>query len=90
MSVTIASADNWTDTFILTTVPTDAESGPVLVETATGESESLESTVTSSATFSPSTIAWTETQALPLALSGHGAWPPPSKTARARPSSTST
>lgn len=73
LEATIASADDWTDTFILTTVPTDAASGPVLVETATGQSESLEFTVTSSATFSPSTIAWTETQALPLTLSGHGA-----------------
>ena len=73
VEATIASADDWTDTFILTTVPSNAESGPVLVETATGQSESLEFTVTSAATFSPSTIAWTETQALPLTLSGHGA-----------------
>lgn len=73
VEATIASADDWTDTFILTTVPSGADSGPILVETATGQSESLEFTLTEAATFSPSAIAWTETQALPVAVSGHGA-----------------
>lgn len=70
---TIAAADDWTDGFILTTVPASAASGPVLVETGTGQSGSLEFAVTTNATFSPSTIAWTETQALPVAISGHSA-----------------
>ncbi|MDZ7778425.1 MAG: IPT/TIG domain-containing protein [Gemmatimonadota bacterium] len=69
----IASADDWTDSFILTTVPADAESGPVLVETGTGESESLPFTLSSGATFSPSAIEWTESEALPVAVSGHSA-----------------
>ena len=73
VEATIASSEDWTDTFILTTVPSSAASGPIFVETATGQSESLEFTVTSAATFSPSTITWTETQPLPVALSGHGA-----------------
>ncbi|MEX2467888.1 MAG: IPT/TIG domain-containing protein [Gemmatimonadota bacterium] len=69
----IASADDWSDTFILTTVPSGADSGPVLVETGTGESESLPFTLADAATFSPSTIAWTESQSLPIAVSGHSA-----------------
>lgn len=73
VAATIASSDDWTDSFIITTVPSGADSGPILVETATGQSESLEFTVTESVTFSPSTINWTETQPLPAAVSGHGA-----------------
>ena len=73
VAAAIASTDDWTDTFILTTVPTGAATGPVLVETGTGQSGSLPFTLTQNATFSPSTIAWTETQALPVAMSGHSA-----------------
>ena len=73
IAATIASAADWTDTFILTTVPAGAETGPVLVETGTGQSGSLPFTLATNATFSPSTIAWTETQALPVAVSGHSA-----------------
>ncbi|KPJ83642.1 MAG: hypothetical protein AMS19_03690 [Gemmatimonas sp. SG8_23] len=69
----VASAEDWTDGFILATVPSAAVSGPVFVRTATGESTSLPFTVTQNAAFSPSTIAWTETQALPGAVSGHSA-----------------
>jgi hypothetical protein len=73
VAATIASDDDWTDTFILTTVPGGASSGPVLVETGTGQSNSLTFTLTQAATFSPSTIGWTETEALPVGLSGHSA-----------------
>ena len=73
VSATIASTADWTDTFIITTVPAGAAPGPMLVETGTGQSESLPFTLTQNATFSPSTIAWTETQALPVAMSGHSA-----------------
>ncbi|MEX2473405.1 MAG: IPT/TIG domain-containing protein [Gemmatimonadota bacterium] len=73
VEASIASADDWTDTFILTTVPAGADSGPVLVESGTGPSESLPFTLASAATFSPSTIAWTESQHLPVAVSGHSA-----------------
>ena len=69
----IASAADWTDSFVLTTVPAGAASGPILVETGTGQSGSLDFTVTQNAAFSPSTIAWTETQALPVGLGGHSA-----------------
>lgn len=73
VAATIASAEDWTDGFILTTVPAGATSGPVLVETGTGQSESLPFTVTQNATFSPSAIEWTETEALPSGVSGHSA-----------------
>lgn len=73
VAATIAAEGDWTDSFILTTVPPGAATGPVFVETGTGQSESLPFTVTTNATFSPSTIEWTETQALPTAVSGHSA-----------------
>lgn len=69
----IAAPDDWTNTFIVTTVPSAAQSGPVLVSTATGESRSFEFTVTQNAAFSPSTISWTETTSMPEALAGHSA-----------------
>ena len=70
---TIVGPDDWTNGFILTTVPSGAESGPVLVQTETGLSEGLPFTVTQNATFSPSTVNWSQTQPLPAALSGHTA-----------------
>jgi hypothetical protein len=73
VAATIASAADWTDTFILTTLPAGAATGPVIVETGTGQSETLPFTLATNATFSPSTIAWTETQGLPVAVSGHSA-----------------
>jgi hypothetical protein len=69
----VAAADDWTNTFIVTTVPSSAQSGPVLVTTATGVSNALEFTVTQNAAFSPSTINWTETTPIPDPLSGHSA-----------------
>ena len=73
LPATIVAADDWTDTFIVTTVPSSAADGPVVVQTGTGNSNSLPFTIMQNATFSPSTIAWAETQALPAALSGHDA-----------------
>lgn len=71
IAATIASPEDWTDTFIVTTVPTGVADGPIVVETETGTSNSLPFTVTSNAAFSPSTINWTLTTPLPLAVSGH-------------------
>ena len=70
LTTTIASADDWTDTFIVTTVPSGAADGDVVVRTATGTSAALPFLVTSNAVFSPSTISWSLTQALPTAVSG--------------------
>lgn len=69
----IASPDDWTETFIVTTVPSGAQNGPVVVTTGVGTSNALQFTVTSNAAFSPSTIRWTLTTDLPVAVSGHSA-----------------
>lgn len=69
----IASSSDWTDGFIVTTVPSGAASGDVLVQTGTGASNALPFTVTTNATFSPSAISWTGTTPLPVGLSGHSA-----------------
>ncbi|HUF28294.1 MAG TPA: IPT/TIG domain-containing protein [Gemmatimonadaceae bacterium] len=74
IAATIADpAADWTDGFILTTVPSGAATGDVLVQTGTGTSNALPFTVTANAQFSPSTIAWTSTTPLPVGLSGHRA-----------------
>lgn len=73
LAATIASPDDWTNTFIVTTLPSGAGTGPVVVTTGTGTSDSLTFTVTSNATFSPSTIGWTATTSLPVGVSGHAA-----------------
>ncbi len=65
VAATIAGVDDWTNTFIVTTVPSSAATGPILVETGTGQSVSLTFTVTQNAVFSPSSIAWGQTQDLP-------------------------
>jgi hypothetical protein len=70
---TIASPGDWTNTFIVTTVPSGAASGDMQVQTATGNSNALTFTITTNSTFSPSTISWTGTTALPVGLSGHSA-----------------
>lgn len=69
----IALPENWTDEFILTMVPSSAETGPVWIETPLGATDSIEFRVTQSALFSPSEIIWTETQAMPSPAQGHGA-----------------
>jgi hypothetical protein len=67
----IVSASNWADGFIVTTVPAGTVTGNVLVQTSGGTSTPVVFTVTSSAAFSPSTVTWTGTSQLPVALSGH-------------------
>lgn len=64
---------NWTNEFIVATVPSGAETGPVWVETPTGVTDSIEFRLTQSATFSPSAINWSATTPLPEALQGLGA-----------------
>lgn len=73
IAAAIASPGDWTNTFIVTTVPSGAASGDVVVHTGTGNSNALSFTVTTNATFSPSTINWTATTSLPQGLSGHSA-----------------
>jgi hypothetical protein len=69
----VVSDDNWTDEFVVTSVPNAAESGPVWIQTATGVSDSVDFRVTSGATFSPSQINWTATTSLPQPSQGHAA-----------------
>jgi hypothetical protein len=69
----VALSANWTNEFIVTTVPSSAETGPVWVETPTGASDSIEFRLAQSANFSPSLINWTATTPLPEALQGLGA-----------------
>lgn len=73
VTATIAAPADWTDGFIVTTVPAGAATGDVKVQTATGVSAPLTFTLTSNAQFSPSTIMWTGTTPLPVGLSGHDA-----------------
>jgi hypothetical protein len=67
----IASATNWANGFIVTTVPAGTATGNVVVQTSGGTSTPVVFTITASAAFSPSTVAWTGTSQLPSALSGH-------------------
>lgn len=73
VQATIASPDDWTNTFIVTTVPSGAATGNVVVQTSKGTSNAVLFTLTQNAVFSPSTIGWTATNFLPAALSGHAA-----------------
>lgn len=71
VAAVIASATNWSNGFIVTTVPAGTVTGIVVVQTSGGTSTPVVFTVTSSAAFSPSTVTWTGTSQLPVALSGH-------------------
>jgi hypothetical protein len=69
----VTLADNWTDQYVITTVPQNAATGPVWITTATGASDSIDFRLDTGATFSPSNIFWTETNTLPAAVQGHQA-----------------
>jgi hypothetical protein len=73
ITATIANPEDWTNTFIITTVPQGAADGPVVIKTAIGSSNSLPFTIASSAAFSPSAISWKLATSLPVAVSGHSA-----------------
>ncbi|HEX7049817.1 MAG TPA: IPT/TIG domain-containing protein [Longimicrobiales bacterium] len=67
-------ATDWTDGFIVTTVPQGvSDTSHVWVETALGASDSIAFRLIQTGAFSPSTIEWTETTALPQPLQGLGA-----------------
>jgi hypothetical protein len=69
----ISVPSDWTNDYIIATVPSGAETGPVWVQTVAGVSDSISFTVTQNAAFSPSTISWTASTSLPVGLSGHAA-----------------
>lgn len=69
-TATVASAE-WTNTLIVTTVPAGAVTGNLIVKTSGGTSTAVKFTVVAKVAFSPSTVSWTSTTALPVGLSGH-------------------
>jgi hypothetical protein len=73
-AVVADSLNDWTNAFVVTTVPQGtADVSKIWIETATGVSDSVEFRLISSGVFSPSTINWTRTTALPQPLQGLGA-----------------
>lgn len=85
IQATIADTVNdWTDSFIVTTVPAGiASTAMITVQTATGTSHAVSFSLISGATFSPSAIFWTSTTPLPQPLQGLGAAFVPSASAAA-------
>ena len=68
------SANDWTDSFVVTSVPQNVgDTSWIWIETPTGVSDSVEFRLIQSGTFSPSLINWTGTTVLPQPLQGHGA-----------------
>ena len=67
----IASAADWTNGLLVTTVPAGTVTGPLVVKTSLGTSAAVTFTIAAKVTFSPSTISWSSTTALPVGLSGH-------------------
>src|SRR5713101_396042 len=67
----IASPGDWSNTLIVTTVPSGAVSGNLVVKTSGGTSTPITFTVVAKVAFSPSTVSWTSTTGLPVGLSGH-------------------
>lgn len=68
------AANDWTNNYIVTTVPAGtSNSSQITVQTATGSSSEISFSLISGATFSPSVINWTQTSALPQPLQGLGA-----------------
>src|SRR2546425_2480745 len=65
---TIASAGDWSNTLIVTTVPAGAVTGNLVVQTSGGASTPVVFTVAAKVAFSPSTVSWTSTTALPVGL----------------------
>jgi hypothetical protein len=69
-----AARAEWSNTFIIATVPTGTtDSSKVWVETTGGVSDTISFTLLSGGTFSPSNITWSAASALPQPLEGLGA-----------------
>src|SRR5713226_6745826 len=66
VAATIANAGDWSDNFIVTTVPSGALTGNLVVQTSKGTSTPVPFTITQNAPFSPSTVSWTSTTQLPV------------------------
>ena len=71
---TIASPSDWTDQYIVTTVPAGAFSGAVAVQNSGGTSNPFPFSVTASlpnVPFTPSAVSWTAGNSLPAGVSGN-------------------
>jgi hypothetical protein len=67
------SANDWTNNYIVTTVPSGTpNTSGITVQTATGTTASVSFSLITGATFSPSVINWTRTTDLPQPLQGLG------------------
>ncbi|HWP69799.1 MAG TPA: IPT/TIG domain-containing protein, partial [Gemmatimonadaceae bacterium] len=77
------SANDWTNNYIVTTVPSGTpNTSGITVQTATGTTASIAFNLITGATFSPSVINWTRTVDLPQPLQGLGAlFVPPANSA---------
>jgi hypothetical protein len=64
---------NWNNEYIIASVPMDAQSGPVWVQTPLGVTASIDFIVSEETSFSPSDIFWTQTASLPYGSQGHEA-----------------
>jgi hypothetical protein len=68
------SANDWTNNYIVTTVPTGTpNTSGLTVQTATGTTTPISFSLITGATFSPSVINWTRTTDLTVPLQGLGA-----------------
>ncbi|MGH7553647.1 MAG: IPT/TIG domain-containing protein, partial [Longimicrobiales bacterium] len=68
------TVQDWTDSFIVTTVPQEiGETSLIWIETPTGKSDSVEFRIIQNGLFSPSQINWTRTTSLPRPLHALGA-----------------
>src|SRR6266446_3405691 len=87
----IASAADWTNLLIVTIVPAGVPLGrdTLFVETSGGTSTPIVFTVVAKVAFSPSTVSWTATTALPVGLSGHAVARPHCRGSHPRASSMS-
>jgi hypothetical protein len=74
IAATIASPSDWTNTYIITTVPNGAFTGPIVVQTGGGTGGGQTFAVTPTppeVSFTPSAVAWTAGPALPDSVSGN-------------------
>lgn len=73
LQATVSLPENWTDEFVVATVPSGtAEEGPLWIETPNGATDSVTFRVLAAASFSPSLINWTATTSLPAPVQGLG------------------
>ncbi len=66
----IAASSDWSSQLIVTTVPASAVTGPMVVKTSGGTSDTVQFTITAQVAFSPSTVSWSSMIRLRHGVSG--------------------